>query len=131
MSFLLATYFGDLGPYTSEIVHLPVAAIHLDLVRAPKQRALALDAAPSSLILSLGLVDGRNVWRTDLDRALTLNRVATQKLGTERVLLAPSCSLLHVPVDLAQEMHLGSDLMQWLAFAQQKLEEVVLLTRLH
>lgn len=131
LRILLATYFGDLGSYTEEIVHLPVAALHLDLVRAPQQLALALDAAPPSLILSLGVVDGRNIWRTDLDHALTLIRTATQQLESDRVFLAPSCSLLHVPVDLAQETHLGSELMQWLAFAQQKLEEVVLLTRLH
>ncbi|GHO89776.1 hypothetical protein KSZ_77820 [Dictyobacter formicarum] len=131
LRLLLATYFGDLGPHTPTILHLPVAAVHLDLVRAPQQLALALEEAPGSLILSLGVVDGRNVWRTDLDHAITLIREAVQKLGTERVLLAPSCSLLHVPVDLAQETHLGNELMQWLAFARQKLEEVVLLTRLH
>lgn len=128
LRLLLATYFGDLGSSLSSVLHLPVAAVHLDLVRAPVQLKQALAEAPASLILSLGVVDGRNVWRTEFDAALELIEQAVQALGSERVLIAPSCSLLHVPVDLAQETRLDDELKQWLAFAQQKIEEVVLLT---
>ncbi len=129
LRLLLATYFGDLGSSLSSVLQLPVAAVHLDLVRAPVQLKQALAEAPASLILSLGVVDGRNVWRTEFDAALELIEQAVQALGSERVLIAPSCSLLHVPVDLAQETRLDDELKQWLAFAQQKIEEVVLLTR--
>ncbi len=129
LRLLLATYFGDSGAQLATILHLPVAAVHLDLVRAPQQLETALREAPPTLTLSLGVVDGRNVWRCDLEQALTLVERALQHLGPDRVLLAPSCSLLHVPVDLNLETELDAELRQWLAFARQKLEEVVLLTR--
>ncbi len=129
LRLLLATYFGDLGSSLSSVLQLPIAAVHLDLVRAPGQLKQALAEAPASLILSLGVVDGRNVWRTEFDAALELIEQAVQALGSERVLIAPSCSLLHVPVDLTQETRLDDELKQWLAFAQQKIEEVVLFTR--
>jgi len=70
------------------------------LVRAPEQLAEVLQALPASMQLSVGVVDGRNIWRTDLDAAHSLVRRAVVALGTDRVLVAPSCSLLHVPVDL-------------------------------
>ena len=128
LRLLLATYFGNLGSSLSSVLQLPVAAIHLDLIRAPEQLQQALAEAPASLTLSLGLVDGRNVWRTEFDAVLEQIGQAVQALGSERVLIAPSCSLLHVPVDLAQETRLDDELKQWLAFAQQKIEEIVLLT---
>ncbi|MBX5449257.1 MAG: 5-methyltetrahydropteroyltriglutamate--homocysteine S-methyltransferase [Thermogemmatispora sp.] len=129
LRLLLATYFGDLGPALPTVLHLPVAAVHLDLVRAPHQLELALAETPPTLALSLGVVDGRNVWRTDFEQALSLIERAVERLGPQRVLLAPSCSLLHVPVDLDLESELDAELKQWLAFAHQKLQEVVLLTR--
>jgi 5-methyltetrahydropteroyltriglutamate--homocysteine methyltransferase len=129
LRILLATYFGDLGPWLPAILHLPVAAVHLDLVRGKEQLSQALAEAPASLALSLGVVDGRNIWRTDLHQALALVTQAVQALGSERVLLGPSCSLLHVPTDVAQETQLDPEVRQWLAFAEQKLEEVVGLTR--
>ncbi len=129
LRLLLATYFGDLGPSLPVVLHLPVAAVHLDLARAPEQLERALAEAPPSLALSLGVVDGRNVWRTEFDRALALIGRGVQALGSERILIGPSCSLLHAPVDLAQETRLDGELKQWLAFAHQKIEEIVLLTR--
>lgn len=129
LRLLLATYFGELGTALPMVLHLPVAAVHLDLVRAPEQFEPALAGAPSSLILSLGVVDGRNVWRTDFDHALTMIERGIQVLGTERLLIGPSCSLLHVPADLTLETRLDEEHKQWLAFAYQKLEEIVLLTR--
>ncbi|EYF00176.1 5-methyltetrahydropteroyltriglutamate--homocysteine methyltransferase [Chondromyces apiculatus DSM 436] len=96
----------------------------LDLVRAPEQLDAVLDALPASMSLSLGLIDGRNIWRADLDAAHAVLRRAVTALGAERVMVGPSCSLLHVPVDLDAEQRLDTDLKRWLAFAAQKLDEL-------
>ncbi len=127
-SILLATYFGAVDAHAALLKELPVAGLHLDLVRAPRQVDAFLPAYPDDKVLSLGVVDGRNVWRTDLRRALAQLRPAYERLG-ERLWLAPGCSLLHVPIDLALETELDPELKQWLAFAVQKLEEVDVLRR--
>ena len=124
---LVATYFGDLGDNLAAALDLKVAALHLDLVRAPSQLTRALDSMPPHLSLSLGVVDGRNIWRADLDTAFRLVDRAARTLGPDRTLVAPSCSLLHVPIDLAGEKEIDVGLMEWLAFAKQKLREVALL----
>lgn len=124
-----ASYFGSLGEALPRVLKLPVAAVHLDLVRAPEQLDAALKHVPAGTALSLGLVDGRNVWKTDLTQALELAERAAARLGPERILIAPSCSLLHVPLDLAAETGLDPELRDWLAFAKQKVEEVALLAR--
>ncbi len=129
LRILLATYFGDLRENLPTVLRLPVSALHLDLVRAPAQLEQVLPQVPASLSLSLGVVDGRNVWRTEFDRALALVERGVQALGTERILIGPSCSLLHVPIDVMQETHLDDDMRSWLAFAKQKIEEISLLTR--
>ncbi len=129
LRILLATYFEGLRDNLGTALRLPVAALHLDLVRAPGELDRALKETPSHLTLSLGVVDGRNIWRTDLERALSLVERAAGSLGPERVQVAPSCSLLHVPVDLALETELDDELRGWLAFAVQKIEEVVTLAR--
>ena len=125
----LATYFDGLRANMEPALNLPVASVHLDLVRAPQQLADALAVVPDDLKLSLGLVDGRNVWRADLDAQLEIVRDAARELGAERVLVGPSCSLLHVPVDLDTEEGLDDEATAWLAFAKQKLEEIVALAR--
>lgn len=122
---MLTTYFGGLGDNLGLAAALPVAGLHIDLVRAPEQLDAVLKAAPKTLTLSLGMIDGRNIWRADL--SALLDRI--EPLATERdLILAPSCSLLHVPVDLALESKLG-DVSQWLAFAVQKVEELNTLKR--
>ncbi|MBN1937820.1 MAG: 5-methyltetrahydropteroyltriglutamate--homocysteine S-methyltransferase [Anaerolineae bacterium] len=126
----LTTYFGTLGDNLNTALSLPVSALHLDLVRAPEQLAPALAVAPPTLSLSLGVVDGRNVWRTDLARAQALIAQAVDVLGTERVLIGPSCSLIHSPVDLNAENEIDAEVKPWLAFARQKLDEIALLARL-
>ena len=129
---MLASYFGALDDNLDLALSLPTAGLHLDLARAPGQIAQVLAAQAGQLagkVLSLGLVDGRNVWRADLAQALTVAQEAAQALGTERIQIAPSCSLLHVPVDLAAETGLEEDLRGWLAFATQKLAEVAVLSR--
>lgn len=131
LRLLLAAYFDRLGENLQTALHLPVSALHLDLVRAPEQLQQALTEAPRTVSLSLGVVDGRNIWRTDLDHALGLIERAVAALGEERVLVAPSCPLLHVPFDCDLETDLDDELRGWLAFAKQKIEEVALLSRAH
>jgi 5-methyltetrahydropteroyltriglutamate--homocysteine methyltransferase len=124
---LLTPYFGALDDNLELAASLPVDGLHLDLVRAPEQLGAVLDALPAGRVLSLGLVDGRNVWRTRLDNALLLARYARKRIGAENLWLAPSCSLLHVPVDLDGEKALEPDLKSWLSFARQKLGEIRIL----
>ncbi len=130
LRLLLASYFASYGEDLPLALSLPIDVLHLDLVRAPQDldAALAQQVAPG-LRLSLGVVDGHNVWRTDLRRSLAHLRRAADVLGEERVLVAPSCSLLHVPIDLGAETALDPELRGWLAFARQKLGEVETLRR--
>jgi len=123
---MLATYFGGLENNLSLAASLPVAGLHIDLARAPEQLDAVVKAVPQNRLLSLGVVDGRNIWRADL--AALLDRL--EPLAAQRdLVLAPSCSLLHVPVDLQLESKLDDELKQWLAFAVQKIEELDLLRR--
>ncbi|MDX1722756.1 MAG: 5-methyltetrahydropteroyltriglutamate--homocysteine S-methyltransferase [Pseudomonas sp.] len=124
---LIATYFAGLEDNLGLAASLPVDGLHIDLVRAPEQFPSILDRLPAYKVLSLGVVNGRNVWRTDLQQALAILQQAQERLG-ERLWVAPSCSLLHSPVDLNREDKLDSELKSWLAFAVQKCEEVALLT---
>ncbi|MBJ3784201.1 5-methyltetrahydropteroyltriglutamate--homocysteine S-methyltransferase [Devosia sediminis] len=127
-SLLLATYFGSLLDNTELAAGLAVAGLHIDLVRAPDQLDAVFAALPKNKVLSVGVVDGRNIWRTDLDRAFGLVARAWDKVGPDRLELAPSCSLLHSPVDLDAETALDVELKSWLAFARQKLDEVAALS---
>jgi len=120
---LLATYFGAVGDNTQTLVALPVAGVHLDLVRAPQQLEAVARALPRERILSLGLINGRNIWKTGLtdgERLIDQARV----LHGDKLFIAPSCSLLHCPVDLETETKLDAELRGWLAFATQKLTEI-------
>ncbi|GAB3384893.1 5-methyltetrahydropteroyltriglutamate--homocysteine S-methyltransferase [Azotobacter armeniacus] len=125
---LLATYFGALDDNLGLVTNLPVDGLHIDLVRAPQQLAGVLDRLPPYKVLSLGVVNGRNVWRCDLEQALQSLQLAAERFG-ERLWVAPSCSLLHSPMDLAQEDRLDEELKGWLAFAVQKCREVAILAR--
>jgi 5-methyltetrahydropteroyltriglutamate--homocysteine methyltransferase len=125
---LLASYFGPLLDNLSLACRLPVDGLHLDAVRAPYELASALDKLPAYKVLSVGIVDGRNIWRADLDAALEQLTPLKERLG-EQLWIAPSCSLLHVPVDLEQETELDPEVKSWLAFAEQKLEELATLKR--
>src|SRR5581483_10042018 len=108
---------------------LPVQGLHVDLVRAPEQLDALLKAWPKGKTLSAGVIDGRNIWKANLAAALGLLERAKSVVGADALWVAPSCSLLHVPVDLDLEQRLDSELKSWLAFAKQKLAEVVTLTR--
>ena len=150
---LLANYFGPLGDNLATAAALPVAGLHVDLVRGAAELDSVLEALPAERWLSLGVVDGRNIWRSDLRAALGVLRKVASARGNRRLMVAPSCSLLHVPVDLRQETGLrketglrqevgprqetglrrdgglGAEVKDWLAFAEQKLDEVAALGR--
>ena len=123
----LTTYFGDLLGNLETALKLPVAALHLDLVRAPAQLDRALQLIHGDIMLSLGVIDGRNIWRADLEKALALVEKAVARLGGDRVMVGPSCSLLHTPIDLDNETKLDAELKSWMAFAKQKLAEIAAL----
>ncbi len=123
---LLTTYFDSSDDYIARILRLPVQGIHLDLVRAPQQLAAWQGALPRDWVLSAGIIDGRNIWRTDLRRALATLQPLHDTLG-DRLWIAPSCSLLHVPVSLVAEQGLDPEVRPWLAFADEKLDELRIL----
>jgi 5-methyltetrahydropteroyltriglutamate--homocysteine methyltransferase len=129
LKIMLTTYFGGLGDNLDAALALPVAGLHLDLARAPEQLDRVLAAAPHGLVLSLGVIDGRNVWRADLSAILDRIEPVLARRGSDHVMLAPSCSLLHVPVDLEAEARLPGDLKRWLAFGVQKIGELATLAK--
>lgn len=129
VKLMLTTYFDGLRDNLSLATGLPVSGLHIDLVRAPEQLDSVLTTVPESMILSLGVVDGRNIWRTDLDKALAKIRQAVDALGEERVIVAPSCSLMFTPYDLDLETKLDEELKSWLAFTKQKVAELALLKK--
>jgi 5-methyltetrahydropteroyltriglutamate--homocysteine methyltransferase len=126
---LLATYFAGLDDVATAVHALPVHGLHLDLMRSPEQLDPLLERWPAGRVLSLGVVDGRNVWRADLEAVLPALERAAERVGRDALWVAPSCSLLHVPVDLDLETKLAPEIKPWLAFAKQKLGEVATLTR--
>lgn len=130
LKFIIATYFDGLKDNTSLVVSLPVNTLHIDLVRNPEQLDGILNSIPESLSLSLGVIDGRNIWKNDYEKSLSFIRKAVEKLGSERIFIAPSCSLLHSPCDLDFETNLNPEIKNWLAFAKQKVAEVVNLKEL-
>ncbi|KAG8818793.1 methionine-synthesizing 5- methyltetrahydropteroyltriglutamate--homocysteine methyltransferase [Serendipita sp. 401] len=125
---MLATYFGRLGSNLSFAAKLPVCGLHIDADREPGQIGDVVSAIKStSLILSLGLVSGRNIWKTDLTAAANLGRQAVEELGQDRVIAATSSSLLHTPVTLASENKLTPEQKDWFSFALEKAGEVAVL----
>jgi 5-methyltetrahydropteroyltriglutamate--homocysteine methyltransferase len=125
---LLASYFDSVETHAQLLADLPVAGVHLDLIRAPEQLPAFIAIWPKNKVLSLGVVDGRNIWAADLNKVLASIQKAHSSLG-QYLWIAPSCSLLHTPVDLAQEVLLDAELKSWLAFAKQKLAEISVLKR--
>ncbi len=128
IKILLATYFGQLHDNLRLACELPVQGLHLDAVCARDEVLRVIDWLPSTKILSLGIVDGRNIWKTDLNALLDWLEPVHDRLQ-QRLWLAPSCSLLHVPVDLNQETGLDPQIRSWLAFAVQKLDELAIIAQ--
>ncbi|TDV16692.1 5-methyltetrahydropteroyltriglutamate--homocysteine S-methyltransferase [Paraburkholderia caballeronis] len=126
VKLLLATYFGQLQENLDLACALPVDGLHLDAINARDEIEQAARQLPAQSVLSVGAINGRNIWKTDLNAALDWLEPLAQRLG-DRLWLAPSCSLLHVPVDLASEEKLDAEIRSWLAFALQKLDELKVL----
>ncbi|ADP96221.1 5-methyltetrahydropteroyltriglutamate--homocysteine S-methyltransferase [Marinobacter adhaerens] len=120
---LVTTYFGELRENLQLACELPVAGLHLDAISAPQEVPRVVDWLPPHKQLSLGVINGRNIWRSDLEKTLDWLEPVYEKLGN-RLWLAPSCSLIHVPVDLTSEDKLDPEIRSWLAFAVQKLDEL-------
>src|SRR6266852_6173560 len=131
---LVATYFAALDDNLATALELPVAGLHVDAVRSGERLASLLAAWPvgggrDGKVLSLGVIDGRNIWKADLSTTLRRLEDALERAGAAQLWVAPSCSLLHVPIDLELERRLDTELKGWLAFAKQKLAEVATLAR--
>jgi len=132
LHIILATYFECYGDNLQTALHLPIQTLHLDLVRCPNQLddILETDIRKSKLNLSLGVVEGRNIWKNDFTNSLSLIDKAKKAIGEDRIIIAPSCSLLHVPCDLdleTDEKNLPAEVKNWMSFAKQKIDEVVVL----
>ncbi|NAW65435.1 5-methyltetrahydropteroyltriglutamate--homocysteine S-methyltransferase [Photobacterium halotolerans] len=128
VKLLLATYFGELKENLSLAVNLQVQGLHLDAVRGRNEVDAVIAALPADKVLSLGVINGRNIWKTDLNAVLNWLEPIARDVG-DRLWVAPSCSLLHVPVDLNSEQKLDAEIRSWLAFALQKLDELAVLAR--
>ncbi|TRX38532.1 5-methyltetrahydropteroyltriglutamate--homocysteine S-methyltransferase [Flavobacterium sp. ZT3R18] len=132
LKIILTNYFDCFGENLDTVLALPVHTLHLDLVRCSSQLDDILESnlLSKDATLSLGVVDGRNIWKNDFKKSLATIKKATAALGKDRIMIAPSCSLIHSPCDLDLETNdhtLIPEIKQWLAFAKQKIEEVTLL----
>ncbi|MDF2454629.1 MAG: metE [Cytophagaceae bacterium] len=130
LKFILTTYFDCTGDNLKLATNLPVDALHLDLIRCPSQLGdiLSTSFVDSKTILSLGVIDGRNIWKNDYKKSLTFIQKAIDVIGSDRIILAPSCSLLHTPCDLELEKDekvLKPEIKNWMAFAKQKINELI------
>ncbi len=123
MKLLVATYFGQLLENAALAASLPVAGLHVDAINDRDGVDALLKLLGDEKVLSLGVINGRNIWKTDLTAVLDWVEPIAKQLG-DRLWIAPSCSLLHVPVDLDSEQKLDADVKSWLAFALQKLDEL-------
>ena len=124
LKLMVATYFNDLGENLADFAALPVRGLHIDLTHSTGELESLLGRIGAEKVLSLGVVNGRNIWRNDYGRSLAAMQTAVQALGEERVWIAPSCSLLHVPASLRFEQKLDPEIKSWLAFAEEKLREL-------
>lgn len=127
LSILVASYYGPLGDNRDTALSLPVAGLHLDGIRGGEELAALAGDAPAGLLLSLGLIDGRNIWRADLEEVVQRIEPLIAGRAPELLQIAPSCSLLHLPFDLSDETALDLELRASLAFASEKLDELAVL----
>ena len=126
LKIMLTTYFGGLKENTLLACELPTAGLHVDVVSDPTQLSTVLKCLPADKSLSVGIIDGRNIWRADLRKALHTLQPIHERLGN-RLWVGSSCSLLHCPMDVDSEIRLDAEIKSWLAFAIQKLYEIALL----
>ena len=126
---LLASYFASLGDNLDLTFSLPLEGIHVDLVNGFDLFPSLLSRINTEQYLSLGMVDGHNIWKNDLEKSFNIISAVEKKIGSNRMMLSPSCSLMHVPQDLSLEDSIPLEIKNWLSFAKQKLFEVVFLTQ--
>ena len=127
IKIMVANYFGGLADNMELFTALPVAALHIDAVRGLEEAEVVAARLDDSKYLSVGIIDGRNIWKTDLERASNVLQTIKGEIGGERLIVGPSCSLLHSPVTLRSETKLDDEFKNWLAFAEEKLDEIVFL----
>ncbi len=128
LSIMLTSYFSEMAENLTLAMQLPVNGIHLDLVNGSSDLATAVTELPKHMLLSTGVIDGHNIWRSDLSRLITMLEDIGEKIGPERLIVAPSCSLLHVPIDVTLESSMNETVKSWLAFANQKIGEISIIT---
>jgi len=126
LKVLLTTYFGDVSDKLAWLRDLPVAGIHLDVAAQTQSLPAIVRQLPPHWVFSAGIIDGRNIWRADLSK-LHAQLAPVYELLQQRLWLAPSCSLLHCPIDVEPEKKLPATQRQSLAFAKQKCQELDLL----
>ncbi|KAI8960686.1 cobalamin-independent methionine synthase [Daldinia sp. FL1419] len=127
-NLVFTTYFGDIV-HNIDLLPKDVYAVHVDLVRNPEQLETVLGALGPKTALSVGVVDGRNIWKTNLKRAIEIAETAIQKLGKDRVIVATSSSLLHTPHTLASEKKLDPEIADWFSFASEKAVEIAIIAK--
>lgn len=127
LKIMLATFFDTLGENLATALALPVHGLHIDLIRAPEQLAAVVAGARPEMVLSLGVINGRNIWKSDLNAIL--DRIEPIVAAGRTIILAPSCSLLHTPIDLDRETGLDPEIKNWLSFAVQKIAELAVLAK--
>jgi len=123
---LLTTYFESVSTSLDTIVKLPVQGLHVDLVHGKDDIAVLNAKVPADWLLSVGVINGRNVWRADLSS--WFSRLQTLVSKRQRLWIGTSCSLLHSPIDLSTETRLDEETKSWFAFALQKCHELALLS---
>ena len=131
LKFIVANYFNDLGQNLPTFAQLPVHGLHIDAARSRGELQELMGRIGPKKILSLGLVHGRDIWRNNYERSLEIIRNVVSRRGEEGVWIAPSCSLLHVPFSLRFEQKLDPEIKPWLAFAEEKLAELLELRQAH
>ena len=129
LKLLVATYFSDIRENLSLAKELPISGLHLDLIRGPSQLDNVIKTLPDHLVVSLGVIDGRNIWKSELNKIIQMVSSVIQEIGEDRIFIAPSCSLLHSPVDLDSENDMDDEMRSWLSFAHQKLEEICIVSQ--
>ncbi|EQL03931.1 hypothetical protein G6O67_005821 [Ophiocordyceps sinensis] len=125
---VFTTYFGDIV-HNLDLLPKDVYGVHVDLVRNPEQLQTVIGALGPKTILSAGVVDGRNIWKTNMKSAIEIVESAVQKLGKDRVVVATSSSLLHTPHTLASEKKLDAEIADWFSFACEKAVEIAVIAR--
>jgi 5-methyltetrahydropteroyltriglutamate--homocysteine methyltransferase len=128
LSIMLTSYFSNMGKNLSFALDLPVQGIHLDLINGIEDLQPALSSLPSHMLLSAGVVDGHNVWRCNLQKTINLLGTIAEEIGLDRLIVAPSCSLIHVPLDVDAESGINPDVRSLLSFAKQKVKEISVIT---